>query len=304
MYCTRSQWQNARLSRKSEADFAPTFTGRSPHLDIVGSAKPFKGFAFLSIIAAAFASRADNPRYRLGLLPALDDWRKVAHRLDAVARHRRLRGNYDPADSRFSILLEHVRRWPFICRSHHQRTELELFGIASHLLRHLFYLRYVLFRLPRAESAGAPTVGVACNALERVLGVVRSKYHWYAGLLHGLGVKPNAWKLDYLAVVARFVLAPQLAHRLDRFAQMLPAPREVHSHDRGLFGKPPGADAQDKPSVRVVVDGRGHLRGFDRIALRQQAYHSAELDPLRRLRRNRERNERVGKVAVELRHFA
>src|SRR6266852_2070488 len=100
---------------ESGRDRARVFTGRSPHLDIVGSAKPFKGFAFFSVIVAAFSSRADNPRYRLRLLAALDDWRKVAHRLDAVARDRRLRGNHDPADSRFSILLDHVHRWPFFC---------------------------------------------------------------------------------------------------------------------------------------------------------------------------------------------
>src|SRR5216684_1972685 len=167
-----------------------------------------------------------------------------------------------------------------------------------------FLFAVCTLRLPGAEPAGAPSVGVARNAFERVLRVVRTKYHWDAGLLHRLGVKPDAWKLDYLTAVARFVFAPQLAHRLDRLTQMLPAAREVHSHDCGLFGKPPGADTQDKPSVRVVVDRRGDLRGFDRIALRQQAYHSAELDPLRRLRRQRERNERVGKVTVELGHFA
>jgi hypothetical protein len=52
---------NAGPCRADRGCFKPesgpdrVFTGRSPHLDIVGSAKPFKGFAFFSLTVAAFA---------------------------------------------------------------------------------------------------------------------------------------------------------------------------------------------------------------------------------------------------------
>ena len=123
------------------------------------------------------------------------------------------------------------------------------------------------------------------------------------GLLHRLGIKPDRREADYLAGVACFRLAPQLAHRFDRLAQMTPAAFEIDAHDRRLFGKPSRAHSEHQPAARIHVERRNGLGGLDRIALGQQADARSEADARGRLCGDRERDERVGQMRVELGHL-
>ena len=65
----------------------------------------------------------------------------------------------------------------------------------------------------------------------------------WMGLLHGLRVRDNALKGNELPSVRCFFLGPDRLHRLDAFAQHLPAPLERHAMMFHFLAIPPAANA-------------------------------------------------------------
>src|SRR5260370_5734028 len=85
---------------------------------------------------------------------------------------------------------------------------------------------------------------------------------------------------------------------------MPPAAREVDTHYLGFFREPSRAEPENQPAAGIEIDRCGYLRGLDHVALGQQADSRAELDARCRVRRDRQRDEWIDQMPVELRHLA
>src|SRR5208282_4785375 len=134
-----------------------------------------------------------------------------------------------------------------------QDGKLKLRAVASVLLRQAADLRNTFTGLFGAETARAPAVGVTRHPLERIFGVVGTEQDRRSRLLDRLRTELQRGEFDDFAVVTDVVLTPEDAQRLNAFAQMLPAAREVHPHHLRFFRKPAGADAQNQASARVKI---------------------------------------------------
>src|SRR3989449_104290 len=105
-------------------------------------------------------------------------------------------------------------------------------------------------------------------------------------------------ELDELAVVFRFRLRPDRPHRLDALPHHPKARLEVRAVVGHLLGVPAGADAEEEPSARDLVEARDLLGGLDRIALHDEAHPGGDLQPGGGRGGGRERHEGVHHVVV------
>src|SRR5437867_5243238 len=110
-------------------------------------------------------------------------------------------------------------------------------------------------------------------------------------------------ELDELAVGFRFRLRPDRPHRLDALPHHPEARLEVRAVVGHLLGVPAGADAEEEPSARDLVEARDLLGGLDRIALHDEAHPGGDLQPGGGRGGGRERHEGVHHVVVLLRQL-
>ncbi len=151
--------------------------------------------------------------------------------------------------------------------------------------------------LRAAEPVRRPLVGVGEHAVEH-LRAGAAQQHRRVRLLRRLGPAPDRVEVHELAVVLGLVLRPDLLHRLDPLAHELEAAARVGAVVAHLLAVPAGADAEQEAPAREPVERGDLLGGHDRIALDHQADAGAQLDALGRGRRERQRHERVQRVAV------
>ena len=91
------------------------------------------------------------------------------------------------------------------------------------------------------------------------------------GPLHGLRVEKRAGEGEARSLVARDLLRPQGAHRLDGLVRARAAIVEGHAEGPELLLEPADADAEVDPSAGEVIEIRHHLRRVDRRALGHDA---------------------------------
>ena len=128
--------------------------------------------------------------------------------------------------------------------------------------------------------------------------------HRRVWLLHRLRPGHHRIEVDELAVIFGLGLSPDHLHRLDALTRDLVARLEWRAVVRHFLGVPAGADTEQEPPRRYLVD-RGHqLRGLDWIALLHQANAGADLQRLRRRGGSDQRDERIHHVVVLLRQIA
>src|SRR6266849_3783804 len=106
----------------------------------------------------------------------------------------------------------------------------------------------------------------------RAVGERAAHDHRRVRLLRRLRPGHHRRELDELAVVFRFRLRPDRPHRLDALPHHPEARLEVRPVVGHLLGVPAGADAEEEPSARDLVEARDLLGGLDRIALHDEAH--------------------------------
>src|SRR5579862_4957457 len=91
-------------------------------------------------------------------------------------------------------------------------------------------------------------------------------------LLHRLGIGPEAFDADGLAVIDGSVIAPQFLQQPDVFARARRAILEVHSDRLELLLEPSDSDTENEAPATEHVQARDRLCGRERVSDRQHVY--------------------------------
>src|SRR6266849_3676749 len=137
----------------------------------------------------------------------------------------------------------------------------------------------------------------------RAVGERAAHDHRRVRLLRRLRPGHHRRELDELAVVLRLRLRPDRLHGLDALAHHPEARLEVRAVVGHLLGVPAGADAEEEPPARDLVEARDLLGGLDRIALHDEAHARGDPQPDGGRGGGGERHEGIHHVVVLLRQL-
>ena len=150
------------------------------------------------------------------------------------------------------------------------------------------------------RAGGHPTVAPSHHAFENVGGVA-SQHHRGMRFLRGLGLAADLGEIDVPTVEFGGVLGPQFLHGQHVFPSLSPTMVEVRAHYFAFLAEPAGADAEDEPASRIVVQGGDLLGQVQGIVLGDQADASAQFQGCGGCGGKGQADEWVDLVAHELR---
>ena len=145
--------------------------------------------------------------------------------------------------------------------------------------------------LRRARKGGVPAVAELCDPPERARRVAADPDGDRA--VRGLGRHAQRLEAHELAPIAHALVTPAGLHDADRLVAPGPALRVRHAEELDLLLHPAHARAKDDAPRSQVIERREHLRGEDRMTVREDEHGGAEPNALGHASDEPERDQRL-----------